>query len=159
MMKGIAGPVMMLVMVLGFFAHRALSDRDSPPRSFLELELAGADRDHTGSCYALSTVLVANGWWGDVPHHWESKHEDVWTFVVEDVHQGYNGPTHEFRKLTFEKRDGKARLMFFDASKGIDTDLEDNLDKLLQAPNTRGSTPVDRCLAPGATGYRFERKR
>ena len=33
-----------------------------------------------------------------------------------------------------------------------------SLDDLLSAPNSFHSTPVDRCLEPGATGYRFKRK-
>jgi hypothetical protein len=156
-MKGIAGPAMMLVLIIGFFAYRAFDDRDMPPRDFLDLELAGADADHTGSCYALSTVLVANGWWGDVSRRWESKREDVWTFVIENVQQGYGGPAHVYEKYTFEKLGGKARLVHFEASKGVETDVDKTLDKLLRDPNGRKSTPVDRCLEPGAKGYNFRK--
>ncbi|MBC8027306.1 MAG: hypothetical protein H7Y89_15035 [Steroidobacteraceae bacterium] len=154
-MKGIAGPVMILVVLLGFFIYRASSGPDTPARSFTNLELAGADEDHTGSCYALSTVLIANGWWGDVPRHWESKRENVWIFVVEDVQQGFNGPVHVFQKFTFEKFGKTARLVWVEGSKGMDTDVDKTIDRLLQDPNARHSTPVDRCLEPGATGYRF----
>ncbi len=154
-MKGIAGVVMMLVVAVGMYAYRASSDGDTPPRPFMDLEFAGADDGHTGSCYALSTVLIANGWWGNVPRHWESKRENVWTFVVEDVQQGYNGPVHVFQKLTFEKFGETARLVLVDASKGIDIDVGATVDRLLQDPNARHSTPVDRCRTAGATGYRF----
>ena len=160
MMKGIAGPVMMVVVLVGFFVHRALSDNDTPPRSFMELELTGDDDEHTGSCYALSTVLIANGWWSNsVPRHWESKRENVWTFVVEDVQPGPSGPTHIFQKFTFEKFGETARLVWVDASGGINTDIGKTIDGLLRDPNERHSTPVDRCRTPGAAGYHFERKR
>ena len=34
-------------------------------------------------------------------------------------------------------------------------ELDDNIDGLLQAPNARRSTPVDRCKEPGASGYNY----
>ena len=44
------------------------------------------------------------------------------------------------------------------ASGDRETDVTLNLDRLLVEPNRR-STPVDRCLEPGATGYRFRTRR
>jgi hypothetical protein len=158
MMKGIAGPAMMLVMVLGFFAYRMFSEEKAPPLSFLELELAGADAPRTGSCYASSTVLVANGWFGNAPRSWVSPRKGAWTFIIEDIQQGPAGPVHRFQKFTFEKFDETVRLVDVEASKDIETSVSKNIDKLLENPNDRQSTPVDRCRENGGSGYRFKAK-
>ena len=60
-MKALAGPAMLLVIVGGFTIYKATSKDAVPSRDFTELELAADDEDHTGTCYSLSTVLIANG--------------------------------------------------------------------------------------------------
>jgi hypothetical protein len=156
-MKALAGPAMLLVMVGGFVAYKSLSKDDAPSRDFVELELAAEDADHTGTCYSLSTVLVANGVFGNALRTWtrDEKNERKWTLTVENVRQQSNGPVHEFQKFTFEKFAEQVRLVDVDASEGYPTDIEKNIDRLLQAPHARKSTPVDRCLEDGGTGYQF----
>ena len=159
-MRALAGPAMLLVMVGGYFAYRAFSPETSPSREFAELEFAGADDASTGSCYSLSTVLVANGVFGRAPRTWTpGATKNQWTLSLENVTQGYNGPVHEFQKFTFEKFHDQVRLVSVEASKGRPQDLKGSIDMLLQDPNARHSTPVDRCMKSGATGYRYEPKR
>ena len=69
-MRALAGPAMLLVMVGGFAIYRGMAKDDAPSRDFLELEFAGADAGHTGSCYSLSTVLIANGVFGGAARTW-----------------------------------------------------------------------------------------
>lgn len=155
-MRALAGPAMLLVVVVGFLVHRVMSKEDAPSRDFVELEFAGADANHTGSCYSLSTVLIANGVFGGVPRTWTEAGGNTWTLGLETVSQAYNGPVHEFQNFTFEKTGKQVRLKAVEASAGRPTDVEKNVDMLLDAPNTRHSTPVDRCLESGATGYRYQ---
>jgi hypothetical protein len=155
-MRALAGPAMLLVMVGGITIYRGMSKEDAPSREFLELELAGADTDQTGSCYSLSTVLIANGVSGGTTRSWKSDGEDRWTLGVEAVSQAYNGPVHEFQNFTFEKTGDKVRLTAVDASEGRPTDIEKNIDSLLEAPDERHSTPVARCAGTGASGYRYK---
>lgn len=157
-MRAIAGPVMLLVMVGGIGLHRALAQPDQPPRSFLELELAAADPERTGTCYSLSTVLIANVAFNPAVREWKPAGDDAWTLTLEDVQRTSAGPLHAFQSFTFEKRDGRIELTDVDATEGINTDVRANLDALLTAPNERGSTPVERCFEPGATGHLFEPK-
>lgn len=63
-----------------------------------------------------------------------------------------------FQNYTLEQHGEQVRLVSVEASEGIPTDLEHNIDGLLVAPNMRRSTPVDRC-AKGGTGYRFTPRR
>jgi len=161
-MKAFAGPAMLLVMVGGFVAYRAASKEDAPSRDFVELELAAEDDDHSGTCYSLSTVLIANGVFGNALRTWKrpDEHSDnEWTLVLESVQQGPNGPVHEFRHFTFEKFGEQVRLVDVEASEGYPTEVEENIDRLLEAPHARKSTPVDRCLKDGGTGYQFPRKK
>ena len=155
-MKALAGPAMLLVMVGGFLIHRGVSKEAAPSRDFVELEFAGADADHTGSCYSLSTVLIANGVFGGAIRTWTRAGENAWTLGLETVSQAYNGPVHEFQNFTFEKVGKQTRLKVVEASKNRPTDVQQNVDLLLEAPNARHSTPVDRCLESGATGYRYQ---
>jgi hypothetical protein len=150
---------MLLVLVGGFAIYRLSSKEVTPSREFAELELAGADAHHTGSCYSLSTVLVANGIFGRAPRTWTAAGKNSWTLGLETVTQGYNGPLHEFVNFTFEQRDQQIRLASVDASKGRPTAVDRNIDMLLAAPNDRNSTPVARCLEPGASGYLYKSKR
>jgi hypothetical protein len=156
-MRALAGPAMLLVMVGGFVLHRALSEDVVPSRDFTELEFAGAD--HTGSCYSLSTVLIANRAPGDAARTWISPRDDEWTLTIEDVVQAYGGPARVFQRFTFERRGEHVHLVSVDASKDIPTGLARNIDALLEAPNMLNSTPVDRCQQPGATGYLFTPRR
>jgi hypothetical protein len=136
-----------------------MSREEAPSRDFLELEFAGADAAHSGSCYSLSTVLIANGVFGGTTRTWTAAGDDTWTLGLETVAQSYNGPVHEFQNLTFEQVDKLVRLTGVDASKGRPTDVNRNIDMLLEAPNARHSTPVDRCLAAGATGYAYKARK
>ena len=158
-MRALAGPAMLLVVIGGFALYRNLSKETAPSRNFVELEFAGADADHTGTCYSLSTVLIANGAFGRATRTWTAAGKDTWTLNLERVEQAYNGPVHEFQTFTFEKAGTQVRLTNVDASPGFSTDVKQNIDKLLEAPNGMHSTPVDRCIDTNATGYRFERKK
>jgi hypothetical protein len=157
-MRALAGPVMLLVVIGGFGLHRALSKPTSPPRDFLELELAGADDHRTGSCYSLSTVLVASTAFMDVTRTWESGSDDAWTLTLESLQNDGRGPVHIYRKYTFQQREKRVHLTHVDASEDLDTGIKGNIDQLLEGPHERKSTPVDRCAAPGATGYQFTPK-
>ena len=155
-MRALAGPAMLLVMVGGFAIYRSVAQEAAPSRDFVELEFAGADADHTGSCYSLSTVLIANGVFGGATRTWTVAGKDAWTLGLETVTQGYGGPVHEFQNFTFEKTGKQVRLKSVEASKGRPTDVDKNVDMLLEAPNERHSTPVDRCRESGASGYQYK---
>jgi hypothetical protein len=150
---------MMLVLVGGFLGYRMLSSEDAPSRAFTALEFAGADEDHTGSCYSLDTVLITNRIGSPAVRTWTTPGDDVWVLLVDDVIQGYGGPVRDFQKFTFEKHGDQVRLTSVDASKGRSVDVDENIDALIDAPKARRSTPIDRCLEPGATGYKFQPKR
>ncbi len=156
-MRALAGPAMLLVIVGGFVVYRASSKEDAPSRDFASLELAAEDGDHTGTCYSLSTVLIANGVFGGAVRTWtpDEKNEHRWSLTVENVRQDSNGPAHEFQKFTFEKFGQQVRLVDVDASKGFPTGIDENIDRLLQAPHARKSTPIDRCSRDGGTGHQF----
>jgi hypothetical protein len=158
-MRALAGPAMMLVLVGGFLAYRLMGSDDAPSRDFTAMEFAGADEDHTGSCYSLDTVLVASRIGSPAARTWTSPRKDVWVLLVDDVIQGNGGPVRVFEKFTFEKFGNQVRLTSVDASKGHSTDVDENIDGLINVPKARGSTPIDRCLEPGATGYNFKPKR
>jgi hypothetical protein len=155
-MRALAGPAMLLVIVGGIAIYRGASKEDAPSRDFLELEFAGADADQSGSCYSLSTVLIANGVFGAATRTWKAAGKDRWNLGLEAVSQGYNGPVHDFQNFTFEKSGKQVRLTAVDASKGRPTDVGKNIDLLLDAPNARRSTPVERCAEAGASGYRYK---
>lgn len=150
---------MLLVMVGSFLAYRLASKEEAPSREFTELELAGADDDHTGSCYSLSTVLIANFTFADATRTWTTPRENAWTFTLDSVAQGFGGPVRVFQKYTFERRGKQVHLVSIEAAEGMNNDLKKNIDDLLDTSNQRHSTPVERCLAPGATGYLFVPKR
>lgn len=158
-MRALAGPAMMLVLAGGFLAYRLMGSEDAPSRDFTALEFAGADEDHTGSCYSLDTVLVASRIGSPAARTWTSPREDVWVLLVDDVVQGNGGPVRVFQKYTFEKDGNQVRLTSVDGSKGQSTDVDENIDELVGTALARGSTPIDRCLEPGATGYNFKPKR
>lgn len=157
-MRALAGPMFLLVVIGGFGLQRALSKPDTPPRDFMDLEFAGADKDHTGSCYSLSTVLVATTAFLDVTRTWKLNEDESWTLSLESVQQGYGGPMHMYQHFTFKEQDGLIRLTAVDAHKGANKDVNANIDSLLEGPHQRRSTPVDRCMVPGATGYQFKQK-
>jgi len=149
---------MLLVIAGGIIIYKAASKDDVPSRDFTELELAADDPDHTGTCYSLSTVLIANGVFGSVTRTWslpDEHDEDKWMLRVENVRQESNGPVREFQDFTFEKVGEQVRLVSVDASAGYPTAVAENIDRLLEAPHARRSTPVDRCGKDGGTGYRF----
>ena len=161
-MRALAGPAMLLVVVGGFTLYRSMSKEDGPSREFVALELAANDEDHTGTCYALSTLLIANGLYGNNVHTWtapDPENEGKWTLELERVTQGYNGPERSFQNFTFEKIGEQLRLVAVDASKGIPTEVDWNIDQLLSAAHERRSTPVDRCFKDGGSGYRYPRKK
>ncbi len=161
-MRALAGPAMLLVIVGGFTLYRSMSKEDGPSRDFTGLELAAHDDDHTGTCYALSTLLIANAVFGNNVHTWRAPdpdNEDKWTLELERVTQGFNGPEREFQNFTFEKVGEQLRLVAVDASRGIPTELGWNVDQLLAAAHARRSTPVARCLEDGGTGYQYPPKK
>lgn len=90
---------MLLVVIGGFAIYRLTSKEVTPSRKFAELEFAGADAGHTGSCYSLSTVLVANGYFGRAPRTWTAAGKDTWTLGIESVSQEYNGPKHTIERV------------------------------------------------------------
>ena len=151
-MRSLAGPAMLLVIVGGFLSIRYMTKDDEPPRKFTDLEFAD-------SCYSLSTVLVANRFFSGAARTWTSPRDDAWTLKLDDVVQGNGGPVRVFQEFTFEKYDDQVRLVAMDASKGQKIDITHNIDVLLEIPNERHSTPIDRCLQPGAKGYHFVPKR
>ena len=155
-MRALAGPAMLLVLIGGYGAYRCSAAPATPPRAFLDLELAGADPDHTGSCYSLSTVVVANLAFSSVMATWQAAGEEAWTLSLEDVSQGIGGPTHVYQRFTFRENAEQVRLIAVAASEGQSTEVGANIDALLAAPNERRSTTVERCLEAGATGYRFK---
>lgn len=157
-MRALAGPVMLLVVVGGIGLYRALATPEEPPRSFLDLELSGADPARTGSCYSLSTVLIANLAFSPALREWKAAHDNAWTLSLEDIHQTAAGPLHVFQRFTFEQRAERVELVKVEATEGVNTDPGDTIDALLGPPNERGSTPVERCLGADATGYLFKSK-
>src|SRR5262245_16703533 len=137
-MRALAGPAMMLVLVGGFFLYKGMSKDGGPPREFTNLELAGGDAGDAGTCYALSTVLVANGVFGNAMRTWSSpdKHnEQKWMLTLESVEQGYNGPVHRFQKFTFEGSGELVRLASVEVSEGLPSEVKANIDRLLEAPH------------------------
>ena len=155
-MRAIAGPAMLLLVVLVFTAYRMTHKPDSPAREFTDLELSLPGEE--GSCYSLGTVFVANGIFGKAPRTWKPAGDDAWQLSVERVVQGYNGPAREFSNWTFERHGKAVELVKVEASPGLPQDPAASLEELLSAPNGLHSTPVDRCRDPAATGYRFKRK-
>jgi hypothetical protein len=155
-MRALAGPAMLAVMVCGFFFAKQCSADKLPPREFTALEFAGADDPQVGSCYSLSTMLVANHVTGGSTPSWESPREGTWKLKLESVVQGYSGPMHSFRTLTFEQSGDLVRLVSVDASKDQPDTLKANIDDLLDAPNSLRSTPVDRCGKNGGSGYLYK---
>jgi len=161
-MKALAGPAMLLVIVGGFTIYKAMSKDPGPSREFTELELAADDDDHTGTCYALSTVLIANGVFGSATRTWSApdpEDENRWDLELEVVRHGGNGPERLFQVFSFEKFGEQVRLVEVDASEELPTDVTENIDRLLEAPHHRKSTPVDRCLKDGGTGYQYPPKK
>lgn len=157
-MKALAGPAMLLVLVGGYAIYKGVSKDEAPSREFTGLELAADDAGHSGTCYALSTVLVANGVFGGALRTWtapEEDNENKWMLTLESVQQGYNGPVHQFQKFTFERDGEQMRLVAVESSKGLPTETAANIDRLLEAPHGLKSTPVDRCRADHATGYQY----
>ena len=152
---------MLLVMAGGYAIYRGVAREDTPSRKFIELELAANDADHTGTCYSLGSVLIADGVSGKIVRTWtapEKENPDKWMLTLEGVHQGYNGPQSEFQKFTFARFGETIRLVSMDASKGIPTDLDANIDRLLEGPHGLRSTPVDRCLKGNGAGYQYPPK-
>jgi hypothetical protein len=154
-MRALAGPAMILVMAGVYLIHHLTSKEDAPSREFTELEFAGADYQHTGSCYSLSTVLVVNRFFSGAVRSWSSPREDAWTLALDSIVQGNGGPTQISRKFTFEKDGDQVRLASVEASEKLPTDLKTNVDVLLESPRALRSTPVERCQKEGATGYLF----
>jgi hypothetical protein len=151
-MRALAGPAMLLVIVGGFLAVRYTSRDEGPSRQFTGLEFAD-------SCYSLDTVLVTNRFFNGSSRTWTSPRDDAWTLKLDDVVAGPGGPVRVYQKFTFEKYGDQVRLVSVEASKGMNTDLVHNIDELLEEPNGLRSTPIDRCKAPGASGYHFAPKR
>lgn len=153
---------MILVLAGGFAAYKLLHRAEAPSRSFTELELAAADADHTGTCYSLSTVLVANRLFDNSLRTWsapDKDNPDEWMLAIENVVQGYSGPQNTFQKFTFARYGKTIRLVSVDASAGFPTELDKTIDRLLEAPHDMHSTAVDRCLKDGGSGYQYPPKK
>ena len=160
-MRALAGPATLLVMFGALAAYKLMGSADTPSRAFTGLELAAADSGHTGTCYALDTVLIANGLNRNTVRTWSrpDKHNDgEWSLLLENVVQGSNGPVRVFQKFTFTRHGEQLWLTDVDASEGIPTGLGQNIDGLLNGPHGMKSTPVDRCRASNASGYLFPPK-
>jgi hypothetical protein len=160
-MKPLAGPAMLLVVVGGCVIYRGCAGEKTPSREFTGLELSANDVDHTGTCYSLSSVLIADGVSGKTVRTWtrpEKDNPDKWTLTLEAVRQGYNGPRSEFQKFTFARIGKTVHLVSVEASEGIPADVDANIDRLLEGPHGMRSTPVDRCLNGNGTGYQFPPK-
>ena len=153
-MRALAGPAMLAVMVGGFLIARQCSADKLPPRDFTARELTGVDE--SGSCYSLSTILAANRVVSASTSTWDSPRDGTWRLKLESVVQGYGGPQHLFRTLTFEQSGDRVRLVSVDASKHQPDTIQSNIDDLLDAPTSLKSTPVDRCGKNGGTGYRYK---
>jgi hypothetical protein len=154
-MRALAGPAMLLVMAGGYLVYHLSSKEVGPSRDFTELEFAGADDEHTGSCYSLRTVLVTNRAFSGAARTWTSPREDAWTLALDNIVQGYGGPTQVSQKFTFEKHGDQVRLASVEASEHLPTDLKLNIDALLEKPAALRSIPIERCQKAGATGYLF----
>ncbi len=154
-MRALAGPAMMLVIAGGYLIHHLTSKEDSPSSDFTALEFAGADLQHTGSCYSLRTVLTTNRMSSNAVRTWTSPREDAWTLALDTIVQGAAGPTQISQKLTFEKFGDQVRLVSVEGSDKVPTDLKLNIDALLEAPRSLRSVPIERCEKEGATGYLF----
>jgi hypothetical protein len=156
-MRALAGPALLLVVVGSFGLYKVMAKPSAPPNDFLDLEFAGADSQRTGSCYSLSTVLVATTAFLDVQRTWKLNEDDTWTLTLESLQYGQNGPAHVFQSFTFERHDDRVHLKSVSATKGVNTDVEDNIDALLEGPHDRRSTPIARCQGADASGYQFKR--
>lgn len=153
---------MLLVIVGGFALYRGMQEPEGPPREFLEREFAGADADSTGSCYSLSTVLIANGAFSNATREWKhagAKDEERWLLAIDDLVQGSGSPVHVFQRYTFQRKGDAVHLVAVEASEGQSTKIKDHVDALLEAPNDIRSTPVERCEDAAAAGYRFKRRK
>ena len=149
---------MLLVIVGGFVAFRLLSKEAAPARAFTALEFAGADADHTGSCYSLDTVLVANRAFNAATRTWTTPREGTWTLKLDDVIQGIGGPVRVFQTFTFEQH----RLA---SAPGVRGRLEGHADRspvqhrrIARSPSRsstpRRSTVVSRPVPPAAGSHR-----
>jgi hypothetical protein len=147
---------MLLVIVVGLTGYAGLSRDAAPSRDFTDLELSLPGQ--AGSCYALGTLLVANGIDRNGARTWKKAGDDAWRLTVERVVQGYAGPEREFSTWTFEKRGKAIELTAVEASQGQPQDPATSIEQLLSAPNSLHSTPVERCREPGAAGYLYTRK-
>lgn len=155
-MKSYAGPMILLVVVVGFLIYRTTNKPDAPSRDYTERELTGPAPGYEGTCFELGTVLVANGVFGDVPRKWSSPREDVWTLTVDRVVQTPGGPIREFQAWTFEPNgDEQVRFVSVEASKGYPDTIEATLAQFLRTANSRGSAIVERCKE-GGKGYMYD---
>jgi hypothetical protein len=145
---------MLLLLAGGYMIHRPSSTEEAPPREFTELEFAANDAAHTGTCYSLGTVLIANGAFSDAVRTWtrDEADEHKWTLRLEQVVQDHNGPAALVQDFTFEKSGEQVRLVKVAATAGQSTDPATHVDRLLTAPRDLRSTRVERCLKGGA-GY------
>jgi hypothetical protein len=157
---------MLLVIIGGFGVYRATQKPEGPPREFLDLEFAGADAERTGSCYSLSTVLIANSAFSNATREWtlvgdgeEEEEEKSWRLAIEDLVEETGSPVHVFQRYTFERKDARVELVSVEVSEGQSISIKDHVDALLEAPNDIHSTPVERCRDPAAQGYEFKRKK
>jgi hypothetical protein len=153
-MRFVPGMVVGLVFALAFVLYRTFGDTEAaPPRDFLELELAAADDQHTGTCYSLSTVLIANTvGYSNATISWHRVDRDTWTRRNEELLQSYAGPTVQWQSFTFKRENEQIVPIAHDAAPDPVPPLDVAIDRLLEAPIARRSTRIDRCLK-GEVGY------
>jgi hypothetical protein len=155
-MKFLPGLVVAVLIVFAIVWSRSCGQtEDAPPREFTELELGAADAEATGTCYSLSTVLIANVYSGPRPViTWTRVSDTVWKRRYEGVHDANSGLQGAWWiEHTFEQRDPKVVLTGYESSDAREYTSQQVLDSLLEAPIERRSTQVDRCIN-GGTGYR-----
>ncbi len=118
-----------------YLVYHLSSKEEAPSRDFTELEFAGADDQHTGSCYSLSTVL-------DHQSLFQRRGANLVVAARRRVDAGARrvscramaGRLQIFQKFTFEKDGDQVRLASVEASEKLPTDLKTNIDALLESP-------------------------
>jgi hypothetical protein len=154
--KFLPGLVVAVLMVLAIVWSRSCGQtEDAPPREFTELELDAADAEATGTCYSLSTVLIANTYSGPRPViTWTKVSDSVWKRRGEGLNDANSGVQGAWWiEHTFERRDDRVILTDYESSDAREYTAQQVIDALLEAPIERRSTKVDRCIN-GGTGYK-----
>jgi hypothetical protein len=159
-MKFLPGLVVALIIGFGIVWSRGCGQtEDSPSREFTDLELVAADHQSTGTCYSLSTVLIATSFWQQRPViTWTRVNDTTWKHRAEgfaDPQSGGQGTW--WIDYTFEQRDQSVVITDYASSDSREYTPTQVIDALLEAPIDMKSTKVDRCLN-GGSGYQPEKQ-